>query len=189
MSKPLPALLDPLKATANGELYQGSVPLGEMPRLVGIDVDAGCRPSPHSADAQDDRRPGGAAYSLRFFRDDTGRDVIAGRVRAQLKLRCQRCAEIMTLTVDSGFKLAVVAGLEEAKRLPADYEPLLPEESLIRPRDLIEDELILAVPIVPRHVDGQCMMPSIGRTEQPGQPTPAARNPFAELSVLKERAR
>ena len=174
MSKSMPEWLDPRKAVAQGDTYRGDVPLAGFHRLASL-VNSG------QLDA--DQGPGGgqAAYRLRFHRDETGRHVVEGSVRSQLRLRCQRCTGSYDLPVDTAFKLALVDGLDEAERLPEDYDPLLLETPLIRPRDLIEDELILAVPAVPRHADGACTAPQApspdAATERP--------NPFAALAALK----
>jgi len=177
MSKSMPELLDPRVAAAHGDRYRGDLPLATLPRLSSL-VETG--------QLADDQGPGGgqAAYRLAFFRDEQGRGLVEGSVRAQLRLRCQRCTEGYDLSVDACFKLAVVAGLDEAEALPDAYEPLLLEEPLIRPRDLVEDELILAVPAVPRHADGDCVMPADGADATDG---PDERpNPFASLAVLKQ---
>jgi methionyl-tRNA formyltransferase len=71
----------------------------------------------------------------------------------------------------------------EAEALPDAYDPLLLETPLIRPRDLIEDELILAVPAVPRHAEGSCAPPAF---EAGGEDALVERpNPFAALAALK----
>jgi len=181
MSKPMPELLDPRKAAAQGEAYRGDVPLAGLSRLASL-VETG--------QLSASQGPGGgqAAYRLEFQRDESGRAVVEGSVRGQLRLRCQRCTEGYDLAVDAGFKLAVVEGLDEAERLPPEYDPLLLEEPLIRPRDLIEDELILAVPTIPRHAEGACKMPQVGSAGAERADGPDERpNPFAPLASLKTR--
>jgi uncharacterized protein len=177
MSKSMPELLNPRVAAAHGDSYRGDLPLATLPRLSSL---------AETGQLADDQGPGGsqAAYRLTFFRDEQGRDLVEGSVRAQLRLRCQRCTEGYDLPVDACFTLAVVNGLDEAEALPDAYDPLLLEEALIRPRDLVEDELILAVPAVPRHADGDCVMPAeaAGATDGPDE----RPNPFASLAVLKQ---
>lgn len=172
----MPELLNPRVAAAHGDTYRGDLPLATLPRLSSL---------AETGQLAEDQGPGGgqAAYRLSFFRDEQGRDLVEGSVRAQLRLRCQRCTEGYDLSVDACFKLAVVIGLDEAAALPDEYDPLLLEEPLIRPRDLIEDELILAVPAVPRHAEGDCVMPADGATTTDG---PDERpSPFASLAALK----
>jgi len=111
---------------------------------------------------------------------------VEGRVTATLLLRCQRCNDVLQLPVSSAFTLAVVAGLDEAAQLPEAYEPLLPEESEIDPAALVEDELLLAVPAVPRHPAGTCEPPANTLVELPDA-APAQDNPFAVLEALRRQ--
>jgi uncharacterized protein len=83
------------------------------------------------------------------------------------------------------MELAFVTGIDEGDRLPDRYDPLLVTNHLIRPRDLIEDELLLGLPQIPRHETGTCSMlvqalpsPAPERPADPG-------HPFAVLSALK----
>ena len=47
-------------------------------------------------------------------------------------------------------RLGLVRDEDEEQALPPDYEALLvPEDGNLRPLDLVEDELVLAVPVVP----------------------------------------
>jgi uncharacterized protein len=172
----LPELLDPRKACAQGEAYRGDLPLAGLRRLAGL-ADTGQL-------ARDQGSGGGqVAYRLSFRRDDSGRDLVLGSVRGQLRLCCQRCGQPFDLAVDADLALAVVAGIDEAEALPDAYDPLLLETPLIRPRDLIEDELILAVPAVPRHAEGSCAPPAF---EAAGEDALVERpSPFAALAALK----
>jgi uncharacterized protein len=185
MSQPLPDLLDPWKAAHSGAVYEGETPLAPMTRLQVL-LDPAAAVAGDEAAADTLRRAG---YHLEFGRDGEGRAVVAGSVTGVLPLRCQRCFEGFGLAVDARVCLALVSGLDEAKLLPDAYDPLLVEDRLLRGRDLIEDELILAVPPVPRHPHGGCEMPAGG--ESGGSDDGAAErgerpNPFAVLASLKK---
>jgi uncharacterized protein len=173
MSQPLPELLDPRRAVATEAEFDGELPLRSLPRLRELLVD----------------NHGVASYRLRFGRDRRGHDVIEGHVDATLMLRCQRCNDRLALDVASDIHLALTEGLDEASSLPEEYEPLLLEGRLIRASELIEDELVLAVPAIPRHAEGQCRMPLAepnGPADQGDAANDAERsNPFAGLAVLK----
>ncbi len=174
MRQPLPQSLDPRRQAELGRELAGVLSLARMPRLAAVVVDA--------ANTGDDY----AAFELSFRRDASGRALVQGRVTGTLQLRCQRCNGVLELPVSSSSTLAVVRGLDEAAELPDAYEPLLSVEAEIDPAALVEDELLLAVPAVPRHPAGAC--------EPPVQTAPAADrvdarpphdNPFAVLEVLK----
>lgn len=163
MSPPLPDRVDPWRLAERGKVLEGGVALADLPRLAPL-LGAG----------------GEAAYRLVFGRDD-GRAVVSGQVRAEFVLRCQRCLEPMRLAVDRRFELAFVSGLEEAAALPERYEPAVVEDGWVRPLDLVEDELLLAVPAVPLHERGACRAPD-------AEPARAARddNPFSVLASLRK---
>jgi len=127
---------------------------------------------------------GEADYELRFDRNADGRAVVEGHVAAELHVRCQRCLGPMVVAVDSRFALAFVRGLDEANALPDRYEPAWSEDGLVRPIDLVEDELILCLPAVPLHPEGECVPPpeagEVGAI--PGQ-----ASPFAILASLRSK--
>jgi uncharacterized protein len=185
MRDALPQVVDPRRLAELNRALAGRLPLAALPRLATIleDRDAGCGDQ------------ASAAFELRFRRDASGRYLVAGRVDATLRLRCERCMGALDLPVSSGFTLAVVEGLDEAARLPDDYEPLLVDDGKVDPATLIEDELLLAVPAVPRHAVGACRPPTLdgapgGQSsdrpsgEPAGQPSDTD-NPFAALAALR----
>jgi len=92
----------------------------------------------------------------------------------------------MPLVVDAAFQLSPVSGPEEAERLPVEYEPLLLDERLLHPMDLIEDELILAIPPAPRHAAADCGVDMADYRQEPALEAPQREeNPFAALRALK----
>jgi len=178
----LPDLLDPRKAVGQSSRYEGQLELRRMSRLSALLY----------RDEDDANLTGKAAwYRLEFGKDGDGRGVITGSVTAQLPLLCQRCFEVYLLAVEAPISLALVAGLDEAKSLPERYDPLLVEDRLIRPSDLIEDELILAIPAIPRHAEGLCQPPAVpaGEAErdasEPDVEADGRRRPFAVLASLR----
>ena len=94
---------------------------------------------------------GEASFRLSFERDRKRRAVVRLAVDAVLRLTCQRCLEPLDHAVHSRCALGVVTSIDEAQRLPDDYESLLAEGDTVSPRDIVEEELLLAVPAVPRH--------------------------------------
>jgi uncharacterized protein len=178
MCEGLPRSIDPRRLAEQRRSLTGEVGLSRLPRLAQIVV---------QSDA-DTGQPV-AGFELNFGRDAAGRGVVEGRVTATLTLRCQRCNETFSLPVESRFKLALVSGIDEAARLPEDYEPLLPDEDSLDPAVLVEDELLLAVPTVPRHPEGACEAPAFDpAAEANPDRDPASEdkpNPFAVLSQLK----
>jgi uncharacterized protein len=85
---------------------------------------------------------------LRFYRHD-GRPSLEGRIRARLKLRCERCLRAFEWPLATDVKLLFVA--DEAEEPQGEYEPALAPEGRAALKDIVEDELLLALPLVPVH--------------------------------------
>ena len=106
------------------------------------------------------------------------------QTRLPVTLQCQRCLQAMTqaLAVDRHFRF--VRGEAQAEQLDEisddDVLVLAPRLDL---HELLEDELILALPLVPRHAQG-CPTPLPLRAEEPLAEAPAV-NPFAALAALR----
>lgn len=103
-----------------------------------------------------------------------------------VRLQCQRCLQPVAepLAVDRWFRF--VDSEEEAARLDEELE----DDVLVAARGfdlhgLLEDELILALPLVPRHEVCPDPLP-MSADDEPLADEPAA-NPFAALAALKQR--
>jgi uncharacterized protein len=108
-------------------------------------------------------------------------------LETRVKLTCQRCLGPVEapLAVDRWFHF--VAGETQAAELDADSE----EDVLAITRSLdlhalAEDELLLALPLVPRHE--VCLQPPLPAASEASDDEAAAPNPFAVLAGLKHRA-
>ena len=118
--------------------------------------------------------------------DKEGRlSTIQGEIKANLIVECQSCLKQFVLPISRNFKLGLVNSLEQADRLASDCEPLILENQKISLNELVEDELLLALPDFPRH-DYQCV--------ERGEVEPAVtdvdeqlttNNPFSVLAKLK----
>jgi uncharacterized protein len=99
-------------------------------------------------------------------------------------LQCQRCLSAMTapLAIESSFQF--VAGEDAAAALDADSEhdvlALTRELDLLT---LVEDELLLALPIVPRHE--HCPQPLAVPVSEEEVAAEKEAHPFAALAALK----
>ena len=111
---------------------------------------------------------------------------VKGRVSAEVELTCQRCVELMEYTLESEFALGLIDNEALVDRLPEEFEALLTEGRHFLP-DVIEDELILAVPFVPAH-DNSCSSYMIDQKEEQKLQQVVEEekkpNPFAALKDL-----
>jgi uncharacterized protein len=175
MSSRLPDFLDPWHFADVGKRISGTVALSKLPRLA-----------PYLKEVE-----GEAEFDLTFGRDGRKRARISGNVRTELALECQRCLGVLRYSVDTQLELIVVEGIDEAEQLPDTAEPLLMEEAQLRLRDLVEDELLLALPQVAMHKTGECAAASDGSGQQSEigeqKSTTEKASPFAQLAELKTK--
>ena len=168
MSSTLPERVDPWQLCANNRSFEGHISLDALNRL---------RPLLASTDGE-------AAFTLLFARDDDKRPIVKGSVDAVLQLVCQRCLEPVRLVISTTFALGLVESLDEASGLPDTLDPLWVDGGELILADIVEDELILAVPVTPRHVEAECSV-SIDEFKLPEGVEPRRDNPFAVLKSLK----
>ena len=106
------------------------------------------------------------------------------RASTRIALQCQRCLHPVDTTLEFDRRIRFVRGEEEAATLDADLEDdVLALTRALDLRELIEDELLLALPLVPRHE--LCPTPlSVAEEDAPQSPDDRP-NPFAVLAGLK----
>ncbi|HVC27993.1 MAG TPA: YceD family protein [Gammaproteobacteria bacterium] len=131
---------------------------------------------------------GQASAKLQVMHDG-GQVSVQGTVEANLVLTCQRCFGNLVFPVKADFNLAWVRSEKEATGLPDVYEPLLSGSGRVKIADLIEDELLLALPMAALHtVPQDC---GVGARSTSRRAVTDAkekrRKPFAALESLKHR--
>lgn len=153
-------VIEPAKfARAGGDL-RGSIALSEMPRLHAL--------LPGDA--------GSASYRIRGFLDARERPAIEMQVSAQVTLACQRCLAAMQEQVTSRRTVVFQAGADEFAPMDDEdeSEDIVPDVQQLDVGQLVEEELLLSLPISPRHDEGKCegdaatqRDDSLGRSESP----------------------
>ncbi|HSB95107.1 MAG TPA: YceD family protein, partial [Spongiibacteraceae bacterium] len=138
---PLPKQVDVRRLVAADISIEAREPLANFVRLTDM------------LEASD----GEVEVQLHFYIDQQGTKCIDGAVQATLMVLCQRCLKPLALPVDARFKVAVVWSDEAASRLPKELEPYIVGEEPQDVRELVEDELIISVPYVSYHDEGQCV--------------------------------
>jgi uncharacterized protein len=169
MSTTLPSVLDAWRMVSAGRRFEGQLPLSSMKRLAGslLEVEGHCD------------------YTVEFGRDDRGQAYIDLELRAKLPLLCQRTLERFFYAVDVHQRLGLIRSEAEEAALSPEVEAVLVDDhGNVQPADLIEDELILAIPVVPVSPDSEAI-----ETEWPAEIVEVIEdkpNPFAALSSLKD---
>ncbi len=166
----LPEYIDPLHlADKRGEL-KGQIPVSDLDRLSDLLM----------ADT-------GSVTVMLFFGRDGRLPKIEGEIEAELNLCCQNCLQTVVWPVKHTVKLGIVKTIEQANRLPDDFEPLLVEKDTVCLKEIIEDELLLTLPTYPKHQHNCLAL----HTDITNTDTKAAtgqshkKNPFSILANLK----
>ena len=171
---------DPLRldvaafAKEAGQL-DGRWPLRELVRLHDV-AHAETRPD------KDDAVVWQARGELQRVSGGEGQPWLHVKASAGMALECQRCLSpvVEQLAVERSFLF--VHGEDAAAQLDADSEDdVLALTRALDLRELIEDELLLALPLVPRHAVCPEPLP-LAETPDLADDKP---NPFAVLAALK----
>ena len=162
------AVIDSLEfARAGGEL-RGSLPVSGLKRLEDVLFDT----------------EGTLGYELRGGRDGRNRPELEVKIGGPLHLQCQRCLGPLQYDVDIANRLLIVApGAPHDAELDDPEGPDMIEADVeLEVAGLIEDEVLLSLPLAPRHPEGACasVLDSSRRTD--GVP-----KAFAQLAALKDR--
>ena len=110
--------------------------------------------------------------------------VLAICADVEVTLECQRCLQPMTVLLEAERSIFFVEGEDAAAALDAESEDdVLALTPALDLEALIEDELLLALPLIPRH--GVCPEPLPRPFIDEDAAAPPADNPFAALAALK----
>ena len=167
MSPPWSKPLDVDRLSRGGAEVDFDIPLTALPRL-----------------ASRAAMGGSARGSVRFERQ-SGTAVADLSFGGTARLQCQRCMQAMELPLRSAVRVALLASEEQAGALPEQIEPMLAPDGWISVADLVEEELLLALPIVALHEAGDCPARTAADERGPAGPDDqATQRPFARLGEL-----
>jgi uncharacterized protein len=108
------------------------------------------------------------------------------QAEAAVPLQCQRCLQALTQSLNVDRHVRFVHGEDEAARLDEEIDDdVLALPPLLDLHALLEDELILALPLVPRH-EGPCPEPLPLPSDESDAVEPDS-HPFAALGALRGR--
>ena len=176
-----PRRLDVASVAAAGGEFAGEWPADRLPRLMSATLapgDGSPRP-PIVWRAVGKRRvlPGAGTRPSLAIAADT-----------DVTLECQRCLQPMRLPLHAERLIFFVEGEDAAAALDAESEDdVLASTPALDLRELIEDELLLALPLVPRHAHCPEPLPRAFVEDDPA--VDPADNPFAALAALKSGQR
>ena len=129
-------------------------------------------------------KDGSLNYQLAGYLDDNRKPALRLHIKGKLHLVCQRCLEPLEWDLDTRSSFIVLrdeASIPEAED-EADEVDYLVAETHMSVIDLIEDEILLSLPLAPKHELEACG--AAGKLNELKKPSP-----FAELEKLKVQGR
>lgn len=156
--------INPLRLAKAKERIVGNVQLASLARLKGILLE----------------NKGKLKYSLSFDYDESGVCVVESSIEARLILQCQRCFEPVEVEIQKSSLLGLVNDEDEFDSLAREYEPLQLNDSVITVEELVEDELLLSIPLSALHPVDKCT----GIEDLERINAEAKLNPFSGLAAL-----
>jgi len=159
----LPERVDIIRAAHEGCALVGTMPLDRFKRLK----------------AQVRHLSGHLTAQLTIDQDPQGMRYMHGELSASVVLTCQRCTEAQTVDLSPAVSVAFIEQGAPTDHLPAQYEPAIMAHGMVFLPDLLEDELLLALPMIPLHPLGCTPV------HQESPDADLKPNPFAALVSLR----
>jgi len=174
MSRDFPDWIDVERAAQAGRRFAGEARIEWMPRVVDL-LD---EPAP------DDEI--GFEISAELDGSSGAADIVRldVQVHGVVPMTCQRTLKRYWQPIDSHSSVAVVAAEDQVSALPENLEPKLVPEGRVKLVELVEDELLLALPLVPRD-PASAPVENVGDSFDPVEPD-ESESPFAELARLRK---
>ncbi|MDK1023976.1 MAG: YceD family protein [Gammaproteobacteria bacterium] len=169
LTEPIPNSINPAQMAAADRILAGQIPQRELLRF-----------SAYLAETS-----GTVAFKLRFKKQRDGNVHITGGANTTVAMVCQYCLEPVKLAVNASIAQVVVSNEAEIEDFRQDI--LVVEGETIELASIIEDDLILSLPMVATHAadqieeNGDCL----DRLEYEQQDEDSRSSPFAVLKQLK----
>lgn len=128
-----PAAIDGLAFARSAGVFEGRLSLDSLPRLA----QSGC-----SGSALD--------FVLKGEINERGKPGLRLAVDGSVRLECQRCLGNLDWPLHIAVELEFASSEAEMAAADDDVERILADPEL-NVRDLVEDEVLLALPMVPKH--------------------------------------
>jgi uncharacterized protein len=167
MLKDFPTFIDPLRLAQENCVLRGHIAVEQFSRIL----NSLCNTQ-------------GTASFEWLFTTDEQHPIIKGWIKAPLQMVCQRCLQQMTWDLETQVSLVILTDDQSDKTTPPDYETLVITKIPVSLVALIEDEIILALPIAVTHdkclTNDYCLPDEVDSKVKDQQD-----NPFQVLKMLK----
>jgi len=170
----IPITLDPVKAALKRSDYDGIIPLNTLTRLA--------------ESLLDDQ--GEVVVQVECGTDQQGLTVLQGTANCKVHVTYERCGAAMAVELNCSFAYTPVRAGDDAalELIPDRYDVIEKNDhGEINLRQLVEDELILALPLFPMHDEAVCAVSPAEMSWGDIGPEPEKPNPFAILQELKKK--
>jgi uncharacterized protein len=171
MAPGLPDRVDCAHLADNAVVLERVYPLGDMPRLQDLLADA----------------RGSVRARFAFANVDSGRAGATVAVEAIPQLVCQRCLQGFAFALAGSSEIEFSSGAT-SRAADAQHEVYAMSDGLVSLRDLAEEELLLALPIVAMHPPQSCGRAPVYEAAGRNQDMSGDRSrPFAVLQDLLKK--
>lgn len=165
----LPNLIDPRKLALQGMQLEGQVSSESLTRLA-------------SAVSSIE---GPLEACIQFEVDEAGAKYAHGNLSIIVETTCQRCLDKLRLPLQATFAAEIIWSEDQADNVAADRDPWLVGDKMASLIELLEDEILLALPLVNYHDVGKCTGDTFYSKEEFEEEALVSDNPFAVLQQLK----
>jgi uncharacterized protein len=165
----IPQKVDPFRFADNALRFKGILSVKNMRRLCESLY----------------QETGDVRVNIEFGKDEQGVPFLKGELSSVLTLQCQRCMEPLPYEMIHKMVLGIAHTEEEAETLPKGYDPIVANDDILIIQDMVEDELIVSLPVVPMHNPKDCKvtLPLILESEPVAQTE--KENPFKVIEILR----
>ena len=167
----LPTQIDPRKLALQGITLEGTVNVEDLPRLASS-VTAICGP---------------LWASVQFKLDESRAKVATGNLKVLVETVCQRCLDPLEMELQADFAVQVIWSEEHENRVAKNYEPWLVVDKMANLSELLEDEILLELPLVNYHAEGACTGDAFIEDAGSENDGPVSDSPFSILAQLKRK--
>lgn len=123
------------------------------------------------------------------FSEFDGHVAIDGELAGAVVMICQRCLNAVQLPLQERFKVLLAQDEASLEQEPGGHESILADPVRFDLRQLVEDQALLALPLVPRHESETCNEAQVVLPESPAESAgpgedQARQRPFGNLRDL-----
>lgn len=167
--KKLPSYIDCDEILQSGQQIQGCIRVSELTRLTDLLCDD----------------TGVLQVKCNLYADEEGYRHLTCTFSGILLMQCQRCLEPVAKTISSEVDLILVANEKLVELVPNKFNAIVVPDNKLVIREVIEDEVILSLPMFARHEEPCCIDEQVANsTSETLEPTKS--NPFKVLEKLKK---